>query len=644
MNSLHQSDVLGSEDLNDLLDLFPIVEKRHSKLWMVSSALFQSFLNNAVAGRSEATLERLTSGQKRFVETRDFTEALIHLNDKQVVILSGEPGVGKTTVGEGLCLRFVAEGYELVEVVKDLTEAEGVYRVGEKQVFFFDDFLGSNFFEALEGREDSLAIKFIERIKRDKSKRFILTTRTNILNLGDKYGSKIDTHNVRKNEYLMEVRGLVPIDRARILYNHMWHSGLEDSHIDTFYLDERYLEVIRHDGFNPRIIEFICDPERAGFPDAARYWDFILSSLENPKQIWSDSFKNQSDERIRALVKLVVFSGGEIGEDELCMAYSSLTQRDGFVVNTTSDIGFTPTLRLATKSFLNRGVDTSGDAIIDLFNPSITDFIIDDYISEIEDLICYYCDLPTVKSLKALVVFREDGVLSISDSKLIVTQICENLEFENRTGDYKLVAMDMLGPGNLKKTLEADFIRCQKKLPTKLRYPALFLQIILDWGQFSEADEAWVDISLGSLLEEDALKLLAELLAQSPSQNFILLREKYQDEMSGLLDGILSDEAADLDFGSYVNENFDPYDGCLNLDDIEGDLGGALKKHLTSFPEEVKDLNSRILNKVLEEFDFDDLDDQYRQSLEASDYEHDRGSANSSQSSDQEIHDLFSRG
>jgi len=125
------------------------------------------------------------------------------LNEKHVLIISGEPGIGKTTLAENLCLFFASKDYEFIDIEESLSEAESVYVRGKKQIYYFDDFLGSNYFEAIENKKDSHIIKFIERIKNDKNKRFILTSRTNILNAGVLYGSVFANHKIQKNEFVL---------------------------------------------------------------------------------------------------------------------------------------------------------------------------------------------------------------------------------------------------------------------------------------------------------------------------------------------------------------------------------------------------------------------------------------------------------
>ena len=181
---VRDDDVFGQEDLNSLLSQHRRVEEKYFKLWITSTTGLNRFLNKAIKGRSEFEIEDIRRKSRKYVQTQNHNKALEILKKNQVLIISGEPGIGKTTMAENLCLFHFSKGYDFVSIQESLSEAENVYERNERQIFYFDDFLGSNYFEAIENKKDSHVVKFIERIKADKTKRFILTTRTNILNSG----------------------------------------------------------------------------------------------------------------------------------------------------------------------------------------------------------------------------------------------------------------------------------------------------------------------------------------------------------------------------------------------------------------------------------------------------------------------------
>jgi hypothetical protein len=164
---LSASDVLGPEDLNDLLGRYGSVERRHYKLWLASSSALSALLNYAVVGRSRAELDDMRRDAAVYASTADHAKARERLSQQRVLILTGEPGIGKTTLARQLILEYAAEKYELVVLEESISEAEAVYAEESKQLFYFDDFLGRTYLEALKAKQDSHIANFMKRVARD---------------------------------------------------------------------------------------------------------------------------------------------------------------------------------------------------------------------------------------------------------------------------------------------------------------------------------------------------------------------------------------------------------------------------------------------------------------------------------------------
>src|SRR5690606_9736449 len=159
-------------------------------------------------------------------------------------------------------------------------------------LFYCDDFLGSNLYDAINNKRDSHISKFITRVSKDNTKKFILTSRTNILNKAFSISHKFQNSDIRDNEFLLTVENLTPLDKAHILYNHIYYSRLDKEYIDQIYENKRYREIIKHRNFNPRIIEFITDSKRLRNVAPQDYWTFVRGKLEKPEEIWADYFQN----------------------------------------------------------------------------------------------------------------------------------------------------------------------------------------------------------------------------------------------------------------------------------------------------------------------------------------------------------------
>lgn len=398
-----EDDIWGMDDLNQFLieKVNQDIVEDHYKLWITSSSVLRTLLNSAITGRSKSTLEDIQKYTKKYVITDNRQAGQKILKDNNVVIISGDPGIGKTTLAVNLALEYVAKGYQFCDIAEDISEAESLFHQQEKKkiLFYYDDFLGANFYDAVSNSRDSHIVKFINRIKKDNSKKFILTSRIAILAKADKQSHQFKNEEIRDNELILEVSGLSEIDKAWILYNHIFYSDLSSDYIDQIYLDQRYKNVIKHKNFNPRIIEFITDGRKAQKHEVKEYWNYIERSLEDPSEIWREYFQEQTDAFLRTLVFLTVFNGGRIDEKILRIAYNRFLKIRPIASGDHSDKSFNAVVRLAAESLLVK-IKNDHTTYYRLFNPSIADFVLSEYLSDTDLVIDILKSLETEMSLR----------------------------------------------------------------------------------------------------------------------------------------------------------------------------------------------------------------------------------------------------
>ena len=104
-----------------------MIEQKHYKLWIASTNVLQFMLNKAIYGRSLATMQQAKVFAKRYVVTTFHKQAMRRLRESHVLLITGAPGVGKTTLAQHLCLHWASKKYEVVQIVDSVTEAENVW-------------------------------------------------------------------------------------------------------------------------------------------------------------------------------------------------------------------------------------------------------------------------------------------------------------------------------------------------------------------------------------------------------------------------------------------------------------------------------------------------------------------------------------
>lgn len=651
----NESDIWGYEDLNLFLskkENQDIVERNY-KLWITSTSVLDILINNAIKGRSQFTIREIEEKSYRYVVTENHNKGFKILEENNVVILTGEPGIGKTTLADNLSILYTAKGYEFCDIEENITEAESLYRENEKKkiLFYCDDFLGSNIYDAINNKKDSHIVKFINRIRKDNTKKFILTSRTNILNKAYSLSHIFQNLKIRDNEFLLKIENLTNIDKAKILYNHIYHSKLPQEFIDVIYKDKRYKDIIKHRNFNPRIIEFITDSSVIGNIQSESYWEYILKSLNNPEVIWEGYFQNQTDDFVRALTFLTVFNNGRISEENLRDSYNTYIKIHPLNYGDNTDKSFEAVRKLATKSLLNRNQIDEGKYEYVLFNPSIADYVLSAYSNNI-DLICDILkSLNTESSIDYLhTLLRNNKIKQIHTNKIL-----ENLFeffFEKKLNEEDwdfLIALSYIDFHNeaINKKLEKflnTIINAVKPSGDRLWELLYILAEFEPKIKFHNFEFLYGFID--DVYDEETLKRLLDFVDENDIDDENILMQ-----ISILLDkylvNIVNDNNLDIDYSKYITNSYNYYDGYyepeVDMSGIEDEIRQNLDSFLDGFNENVLDRISFSTTDTLSSIDIDSKVTRYLENYEP-DYDREsHGGFYSRGSSEDDIDAIFER-
>lgn len=600
-------DIIGQEDLNDLLKTAPKIEERYFKLWISSMTVFNRILNKAIKERSEFELEKIKSKTKLYVQTECHIKALTMLEKNNVLIISGEPGIGKTTLAENLCFFFTSKDYEFYSIEESLSEAENIYDRDSKQVFYFDDFLGSNYFEAIENKKDSHIVKFIERIKNDAKKIFILTSRTSILNSGLLHSDIFFNSKLNKNEYLLSIGDFSNLDKAKILYNHIWYSKLDDELLNKFFENRKYREIISHKNYNPRIIEFITDAERVTSTQE-KYWRYVLDTLDNPVDIWNNYFKIQTNDYVRNLVILAVFNGGSIYENELKDSFLYLIKIENITNPSHTEKDFNSVAQLASKSFLNR-IMRDGVVYYSLFNPSIADFILREYCNNSAKLTNVFLALCTVKSLDNLQSLLSEKIISVDLYNRIHESLIIDDDLFEKNHDYILNLMHSFRNDIQKKKIIIQYLVEVTTNKTPVNDIEILLNLVyLFKTNFKHLDSEYFKWIIHNYsMDKESLKTIMNFVVYLNLEDSDLI-SVLKNETEDYLENSLEEIASDIDVNEFIGYYSDEYGN----DATHHDVDGLHTKIVEKIEAEFFDFNIKVMDLMglSVEYYYDNIDAQ----------------------------------
>jgi hypothetical protein len=303
------NDIYGREDLNNLITKYNDIETKHFKLWFSNTNIIQKILNNGIDGRSAFVAEKIKKNIGLYVVNNSFDEAINKLRKFKVLLITGIPGIGKTILADLITYKLLSKDFRLVYIDNQIREAEDMFDndLNVKQLFYFDDFLGSNYLEIINSRNsDKSIVNFIERVKATPNKYLLLTTRTTILNQSRNIHERLSRSNLDSLKYEVEISKYSEYDKARILYNHLYFNELPIEMIAEIFKEKKYWKIIRHINYNPRLIEFFTKEQNINHLKPQEYFNFILYHLDHPEEIWDSAINNQLGEEEKFLLFTLV--------------------------------------------------------------------------------------------------------------------------------------------------------------------------------------------------------------------------------------------------------------------------------------------------------------------------------------------------
>ena len=375
---LSTEDIFGRDDLNNLLDQHADIEKQYYKLWLCSTAVMEQIINKRVVNWSKLEYQACFDESKKYVMNKSFDQAMDKLLQYHYVIISGIPGIGKTTLARQLVFQKLGTDYdEFVCITNDLDNAMDLLEDGKKQIFFFDDFLGNTFFEHGEKGFESKLILFIRHIRKAKDKLLILTTREYILQDAKLYYEKFETNNLDLSKCVVDLGSYTQRIKAEILYNHLAYSNIpEDCLRNLLKHDYNYFYLINHKNFNPRVIEAFINHEEWKDKCPDEFYRTFWYVFDHPNSVWEMAFNKLDALSQYALIVLVTLHRPCLLKDwrEAFEVFCDST-KDIYALSKDDKL-WMQSLKTLDGSFIKIKMSDESH-FVDFFNPSIHDFLVD---------------------------------------------------------------------------------------------------------------------------------------------------------------------------------------------------------------------------------------------------------------------------
>jgi len=561
------------DKLNLLIDKHKDVHQKHYKLWLNSSTIFNELINVPLYERAKSLISDLKKDYKFYVRNESLTKAFEILNDNKFIVISGIPGIGKTTLAKLILWEYLQQDFEIIEIRKVIEGEQILTENSERnQVFYYDDFLGENFlqFDVIEGRSNDL-IQLIKRIKNSKNKILIMTTREYILNQAKEVYEKLDSKDLNIGKHTLDLSSYSKRIKSHILYNHLYYSNISIDYIKAILQNKTYKEIINHKNYSPRIIEQLTNNLSDILPE--KYAKEFIYNLDHPFGIWNKAFNSSIKEGSKFVLYLLLSIQNPILLSDLKFALNHFYKTVGI----SNNINFKPHdfrnyLRELENSFIKIELTDKKNHFVAFLNPSIKDFlltIVKEDIEIIKLLIqsSYYFEqfIYTIRYLSSNYLNNKEIQESID--KIIINQFDT---FSNPIKVYNSQKEKISKISDIEKLNSLKFYLQQSKVPETREF---FFQ------KFNS-----IELKNMSYLEE----------------------RKYLEFYAEFHDSVSIDFIQTL---KQVIENISWYDSVENLSILREIDAGLFDSYLNENHEEVTE---KVKDSIVREIEFNETEDSLR--------------------------------
>ncbi|WP_427872699.1 restriction endonuclease [Flavobacterium sp. MMS24-S5] len=371
-------DILGKKDLNNLISIYKEIENKYYKLWISSTNILNKVLHSKIYNQTEFELDDIKSKIKLYVQNDSFNKALETLNKHRYIIISGIPGIGKTTLSRILIVYLLANEFEeFVYLSDNIDDGYKFYKEDAKQIFFFDDFLGKNFFDAKDlPKNDEKIVKFIQKIKHSSDKVLIFATREYILNQAKLFYESFEISNIEIAKSILDLSTYTSIIKAKILYNHLYYGKIPNLYIENLLKNGNHHILINHKNYSPRIIETIINRKLWENCSHEHFFETIKDFFDNPQSVWLYAFENSLDKFSQFTLIVLASLGTPVLLTDLEKAMKEFSLVNSTYLISFDSIKFNRSIKELENTFIKTNADSFGIIAVEYQNPSIYDFII----------------------------------------------------------------------------------------------------------------------------------------------------------------------------------------------------------------------------------------------------------------------------
>lgn len=388
----YEEDIIDGIKLNKYLNQKPYeyLLKSYSKLLIPNFKSIELALENVIDRAinkpfyedTHAFLLKLKEKRKLFHHTSQIPHLINQLEKNKVIILSGNPGVGKTTTAMIIANYFLSKKVnDIVFLQEDFDKIRDVK--SDNRLVIVDDFWGQNFSPRETEIYSTYQRKFqrtIESFSNSKNQFLILTSRDYVIQ--DVLNKNIEPETkdlLNNNKYIINLEENTIEDKVKILMNHLLFYDFNLSYFSNALYDDNFEFIIKHRNYSPRHLDFFIKTYlNEDLPSSHTFYKDLKKYLDNPTTFWNETFQKLNPTSKAILLTLLV-SGGIMNLEDLKSSFDDIQIKAREILNENIiPIDFYKELKKLEEFYISINKNEYyNDILIEFQSPGIKDYLLE---------------------------------------------------------------------------------------------------------------------------------------------------------------------------------------------------------------------------------------------------------------------------
>jgi len=416
-----------------VLPKYQYLLKTYSKLLVPNLKYVEIALENVVnkkfCNKTKYFFNTIAKEHKLYHNTNILKSCIERLEENKILILTGNPGVGKTTTAKMIANYFYHQRVNILFLDNnDFSEVEGLY--ADNQLIIVDDFWGQNFSPDIkQGSTLREFNRIIEGYKNNSNRYLLLTSREYIIK--DVWNnSEFETKEILENEkYLIDLNGYSEEDKVKIFLNHLLFLDFKKEYFSYLKYNDLLENIIHHRNYSPRHIEYFIKQLKHEEVNQYAFFKRFYKYLDSPQEYWNNNFHNLNDTS-QLILLIILISSDPIDKIDLEKTFEATQESTRRILNKNiRPTDFENELILLEDFYIvSDKSDYSNQVLIRFQSPGIKDYLLEYlrtegkfWIKPLLENAPYFNQLNFIFSTKEVEIDDYDSDISFYGKKIILS-------------------------------------------------------------------------------------------------------------------------------------------------------------------------------------------------------------------------------